>query len=151
MSGACPEDRIAVAHESDRGDDRVLGRRGLVDLGIRSCLAGAFDESRPDGGGVLEARVVVGDHEDVAAFDSGARHVEAFARISVAIGTEQHQHLARGHSADGGERLLERVGGVTEVTNTAGPVDPETSWVRPGRYARIPPSRVSASTMRSQA
>ncbi len=104
-----------------------------MDLGIRSCLACTFDQRRPDGGRILEARVMVGDDEDVTALDRGARHVEPLARITVAVSAEEHQHLARCHAAHGGERLLERVGGVAEVDEHRRPAFPGHSWVRPGR------------------
>ena len=86
-----------------------------MDLGIRSRAARALDQGRPDRVDVLEARVMIGDDQDVAALDTRAAHVVTLGGVAIAVGAEEHQHLARGHAADGGQGLLEGVGGVPEV------------------------------------
>ena len=91
MPGAGPQDRVAVADERDGLDDRALGRRELVDVGIRPRAPRALDEGRADRVGVLEPRVVIGDHQDVAALDAGAAHVVALGRVAVAVGAEEHE------------------------------------------------------------
>ena len=125
MARPRPEDRVAVADERDSLDDRPLGRRVLVDLGIRTRSPCTLQQGRPNRIRVLESRVVVGDDQDVAALDRGAAHVVAFALVTVTIGAEEHEHAPRRDAADRGERLLEGIGGVAEID-----VDRGTSGAR---------------------
>ena len=100
--------------------DRRLGRADLVDLRLVLGESGALEQRRADRCGVLESRVVVGDHEDVAALGGDARHLVALGRIPVAVGAEHHDRAAGRELAHRAEGVLERVGAVAEVDVDAG-------------------------------
>lgn len=121
VPGAGPEDRIAFADEHDGCGNRRFGRRVFVDHRVGTSSARALDERRTDGCRILEARVVVGDDQDVAAEHRGAAHVEPLARITITVGAEEHQNLAGSHTAHRGEGLLKRVGRVPEVNEHSRP------------------------------
>ena len=121
-----------------------------MDLGIRPRAARTLDQRRADRVGVLEARVVIGDDQDVAALDTGAAHVVALRGVAVAVGAEEHEHLARCHAAHGGEGLLERIGGVPEVDVDGGSAIARDELGATGQICLDAAVPSSASTSASQ-
>ena len=80
-------------------------RGAVADLG----RAGGVGENRlPDGGGLLAARIVVGDDHDIGVRCRDPAHDRPLARVAIAAAAEHADQLAGGERADRAECRLQR-------------------------------------------
>jgi hypothetical protein len=66
----------------------------------------------PDGGGILAARVVVGDEHDVGQFGGNRAHLRPLAAVAVAAAAEHHHKPARRVWPQRFQRMLQGIGRV---------------------------------------
>src|SRR5260370_32819317 len=98
------EERIAVAEHCDSGPDREAA---IADLD----RAGRGGEDRgADGGGLLRARVIVGDDDDIGAARRDLAHLRPLARVAIAAAAEDDDQALAHEGAKRRERLFERIG-----------------------------------------
>ena len=65
VAGTGVEDRVALARERERRPEGRARVGDLVDLAVGHGRARTREQGRADRGRILEARVEVGDHDDV--------------------------------------------------------------------------------------
>ena len=115
------------AQHREAAADRVGAVADLVGAG-----AGGEDGAA-DRGGVLAARIVVGDDDDVGELLGDRAHLRPLAGIAVAAAAEHHDELAGAMGAQRGERVLERVGRVRVIDDDRRAVGMRpTRSIRPG-------------------
>ena len=79
------------------GDDVRDGRAAIADFdNLCRRSGGTGQDGRPDLGGILVARVVIGDHHQVRQFGRRRAHRRTFARVAVAAGAEDDGDAVRG-------------------------------------------------------
>ena len=85
---ACDKHDVAGLRPRDR---IVNGLAAVTDLDhLRCAVRRARDDRRADGGGLLVARVVVGDYDEVGQLGGDPAHRFALAGVPVATGAEHH-------------------------------------------------------------
>src|ERR1041385_499922 len=75
-----------------------------------SRALGLREDGGTDGGGLLAARIVVGDDDPIGIFNGNTPHDRSFALVAVAAGAEYDNELALGIGPQSVKRLLQRVG-----------------------------------------
>ena len=114
----------------DGVDGRADGGPSVADLEhLEARPAGSrrldtLEDRGPDGGGVLRARVVVGDDDEVGHLGRGDAHRVALVAVAVATGAGDDHEAARRRRAQGAQRGPDRLGGVGVVDDGPGRVGP---------------------------
>ena len=114
MTLAGDHQRVAAAQHADGDADRL---RAIADF-ARAWRGG--QNGGADGGGLLGARVVVGDDDDVGAASGDRPHHRAFAGIAVAAATEHHDQASLHERTQRREGLFQRVGLVRVIDEDRG-------------------------------
>jgi hypothetical protein len=121
VSLARDEHEIAGRGARDRAADRGAAIE-LDDEIASACSLDAGDHCRSDRAGVFTARIVVGDHDAIAARRRDAPHFRALAGIAIAPAAEYADELValRDGRAQCIEHLLQRVGRVRVIDHDEG-------------------------------
>ena len=134
MPLARDQERVARLQTIHRAQDR-LG--AVADLG---GLGAALQNRRPDRGGVLGPRVVVGHDHDIGFRRGGPAHQRPFAPIPVPARAEDDMQAAKDMGAQRPERRFQRVGRmrVIDIDRRAVVADPRASCMRAAHACEVP-------------
>src|SRR5690606_16953827 len=106
------EHDVAGAGDADRAGD---GGGAIALDHYHRGIGDAGHDVDDDGGAVLAARIVVGDHHEIGAGNGGRGHLRTLAAITLSAAAEDAGDAPGGVGAHRGQGLLERVGRVRIV------------------------------------
>ncbi len=132
------ENDVTRSRPGDRVVDGFAAVADLDDFG--RAVRGTGDDRGPDGGGILVARVVVGDHHQVGKFRGDAAHMLSLARVPVAARAEDHRQPSGALVAQRLQHRLQRAR-LVRVVDQGEELLSTVDGLQPARHVRRAQSR----------